>query len=102
MSDKQLDLDLGIPKKKKKQTKRAQSAQKKRNTKKGNEAQRRAEQKRGETEFGRDGKIKPEDIWPNYPNMNALKIGTKLYQAYQLGRDALKIIPALTGLGMRR
>ena len=47
-------------------------------------------------------KIKPEDIWPNYPKMNALKIGTKQYQAYQLGRDALKIIPVLTGLGMRR
>ena len=59
---------------------RAESARKKRNRTRGDDAQRRAEEARG------GERLKPEDIWPNYPNM--LKIIP----------EVLKLLPMLTGV----
>jgi len=59
---------------------RAESARKKRNRTRGDDAQRRAEGARG------GERLKPEDIWPNYPNM--LKIIP----------EVLKLLPMLTGV----
>ena len=53
----------------------------------------RANRKRGEQEFGRDGKQRPEDIWPNYPNM--LKINPDAI------KGILQLIPILTGVDLQ-
>ena len=59
-----------FPKEKKpSQNPRAKSAREKRNRKKGEAGQRRAEEARGGEQ------LKPEEIWPNYPNMIKVEPG---------------------------
>ena len=53
------------PKKKPSTNPRAQSARRKRNRQKGQEAEDRANEQRGGEQQ------KPEDIWPNYPQMES-------------------------------
>ena len=81
-----------FPKKKNpSQNPRAKSAREKRNRKKGDNAQRNAEAQRGGEQQ------KPEDIWPNYPNMlKIIKEGVEKHGEKFI--DVLKILPALGGV----
>ena len=73
MADKQGELfPEDKPKKKPSTNPRAQSARRKRNRQKGQEAEDRANEQRGGEQQ------KPEDIWPNYPQMESKRDTLKI------------------------
>ena len=77
-----------FPEKKKPSTNpRAQSARRKRNRQKGDAGEARENERRGGEQ------LKPEEIWPNYPNM--LKINPDTI------KGILQLIPALAGFDLQ-